>query len=238
MPEKKNHAWSYSSINIFSQCPRRWYGEKIEGFRQETSEQLEFGNKAHKEAELFGKEGKSFSKDFEFMEPFVKPLIDQPGEKHFELRLALTNDLEPCSFFDNENCWWRGICDFVNLIPNEGGGPPKEAVLIDYKTGASSKFADKKQLELLSLGLFNTFPSFQTVKSALLFVMLPKSKSVISGTYNREDMEKYWKPWDKLVSDLQFALVQGQVAFPRKKNALCKSWCPVTTCSYNGNFSE
>ena len=232
MPDKKNHAWSYSSINVFAQCPRRWFGEKIQGFKEEeVSEALIFGIKAHKEAELYGKEGTPFSDEFRFMEKFVKPLIESDGRKEYELRLALTSKLEPCGFFDSD-CWWRGIADFVSLKPEED---PTEAVLVDYKTGKSSQYADIKQLELLSLGLFNTYPSLQVVKGALVFVVLDKD-NVVGSTFKRESMEKYWSYWDKLVADLQFALVQGEVGFPKKKNALCKSFCPVVSCNLNGKF--
>jgi|TARA_R110002020_G_scaffold104177_3_gene243855 hypothetical protein len=230
--DKQNHAWSYSSINVFAQCPRRWLGEKIEGFRQEETEALRFGSEAHTQAEMYGKTGKAFTEEFSFMEPFVKPLVEAPGDKHYEMRLALTSDLEPCDFFADD-CWWRGIADLVNLLPN-ADGDPTEAVLIDYKTGKNTKFADIKQLQLLSLGLFHTFPSLETIKGALLFVMMPKKKSIISGEFHRKDAEEYWEHWDKLVSKLQFALLNG--SFPPKKNALCKSFCPVTTCYHNGKY--
>ena len=73
------------------------------------------------------------------------------------------------------------------------------------------------------------------MKGALIFVVLDKN-NVIGSTFKRESMEKYWAYWDELVVNLKRALVQGEAGFPRKKNALCKSFCPVVSCSFNGKF--
>jgi hypothetical protein len=43
------------------------------------------------------------------------------------------------------------------------------AFVVDYKTGKSSRFADTRQLEILTLALFKHFPKVKRVKAGLLF---------------------------------------------------------------------
>ena len=79
---------------------------------------------------------------YKFIQPYVDSLINTSGNKYYEMKMALTADLEPCDFYDAE-AWWRGIADFI-AVTNQ------KALLVDYKTGKSTRYADTKQLELLS----------------------------------------------------------------------------------------
>ena len=56
--------------------------------------------------------------------------------------MGITRDLRPCGF-GARDVWWRGIVDLA-IIDKERG----KAFVVDYKTGKSSQYADKDQLEL------------------------------------------------------------------------------------------
>jgi hypothetical protein len=136
--------------------------------------------------------------------------------------MGLTENLDPCKFFDKD-VWWRGIADFVAV---DG----ETALLVDYKTGKSAKFADTHQLQLLSLALFAHFKELKRIRSGLLFLV---SKEFVSVTYTRDEIESGWEHWNKDVNRLKIS-IESDVWNP-SENFTCRNWCAVTDCEYNGN---
>jgi len=226
-----NHTWSYSSISTFAQCKKRWMGERLMGFRSPPTPALEFGSAAHRAAEEYGKEGTPFPEEFEFMEAFVEPLRSAPGTKLYEYEMGLTAELDPCEFRGDDKCWWRGIADYLCISEDE-----KTCHLVDYKTG-SKRYSDTKQLNILSLAIFAHFPKVETVNGALIFVKNKPNDALVTEVYQRKDSEKMWEYWDGLIETLQHALITGEPAFTPTKNALCKNYCPVTICKFNGSYT-
>jgi hypothetical protein len=146
-----NYSWSYSSLDLFIQCPHKYYRLKVKkDIKEPTSEHLVYGLDVHKAAEDYIKEGKPIPEKFAFIKPLLDRLNAYEGEKLCEYRMGLTRNLEPCGFFD-KGVWWRGVADLIILNGDS-------AKIVDYKTGKSSKHADTKQLEILSLAVFKHFP--------------------------------------------------------------------------------
>ena len=135
--------------------------------------------------------------------------------------MALTRKLEPCGF-DSPEAWWRGIADL--LIVGEDS-----ARIVDYKTGKSAKYADTKQLELLSLATYKYFPQVKRTMCALLFVV---SKELVSANYTVDNSEKLCARWIPETLLLEKAFEVG-VWNPRP-NFTCRKWCPVKDCLHNG----
>ena len=100
--------------------------------------------------------------------------------------MGLTEDLEPCDFFDRR-VWFRGIADLIIVDILAG-----VAWVIDYKTGRSSKYADKGQLELMALSVFKHYPQVTKVKAGLLFVI---AGSLIKETYEIDSESILWEKW-------------------------------------------
>ena len=103
------------------------------------------------------------------------------GDKICELKMGLTADLEACTFFADD-VWFRGIADLL-IVNNE------TATVVDYKTGKSSKYADKGQLELMALAVFKHFPKVKKVKAGLLFVVC---NDLVKDTYQVENSPALW----------------------------------------------
>ena len=146
------------------------------------------------------------------------------GEKHCELRLGLTKGLEPCEFFAKD-VWWRGIADLIILQGDK-------AYVVDYKTGKSAKYADPKQLELLSLALFKHFPQVKKVKGGLLFVV---ANEFVKADYEQEKEGLYWTRWIEDTNRLEKS-IELDVWNP-KPNFSCSKWCAVKDCVHNGKGS-
>lgn len=215
--------WSYSAINLFKQCPRKYFRLKVlkDIKEDEYVEHLIYGNAVHKAAEEYGRDGTPIPEKYDYIRPYVDTLIESPGEKLYEHKMGLTQDLDACGFMAKE-VWWRGIADFLAING-------KEAVLVDYKTGKSARYADTAQLELLALAIFAHFPDVQIVRAGLLFVV---SKEFIELEILRDSQAKLWKPWLKVTDQLD-ACFENDTWNP-SPNFTCRKFCPVLDCEHNG----
>ena len=214
--------WAYSKLKAFETCPKQFYHMKVaKTYEEPDSEHLRYGNEFHKAAELFVSGKEDLPKAFDFAKPVLVALRDREGEKHCELKLGLDEDLEPCGFFDKQ-VWWRGVVDYLNLRDTS-------AQVVDYKTGKSSKYADKGQLELMSMAVFKHFPQVKKVHCSLLFVV---AEDMVKDTYTIEDEPKLWQNWLARYTKAEKAMKTN--VFNPKPSGLCARHCQVLECAHNG----
>ena len=217
-----SYTWSYSSINLFKQCPKKYHHIKIlKDVIEPRSEALVFGNKVHEAAEFYVKENTPLPKELLYLEGVLSKLKEFKGDRLCDYRMGLTNNLQPCGFFD-KNVWGRGIADLIIL------GDDK-AYLVDYKTGKNSKYADTKQLEILSLAMFKHFPKIKKIKAGLLFII---TKELIKKSFNFDEQDTRWSYWFTNTKDLEKTI--GSNVWNAKPNFTCKRYCAVLSCSHNG----
>ena len=215
-------AWSYSSIKLFDQCPKKYYHLRvIKDVKEPPTDAIMYGKQFHEAAELYIRDGKSIPPQFAFIQPSLDALKAIEGEKHCELEMGLTANLEPCGFKDPD-VWWRGVADLA-IINGE------EARCLDYKTGKSAKYADTDQLELMALAMFKHFPDIKVVRGALFFVV---SKDFIKDSYSSEKQDKMWAKWLAEYNKMKSAY-ENNVWNPRP-SGLCKKHCLVMECPHNG----
>jgi len=214
--------WSYSRIKAFQTCPKQFYHTHIlKEFPYKETEAMRYGTEFHKAAEDYIAKSKPVPDRFGFARPALEALAEMEGEKFPERKLGLTRDLEPCDFFD-KNVWFRGVVD-LTIVSGE------DARIIDYKTGKSARYADRGQLELMTLTIFKHFPQVKTVRAGLLFVI---AKDFIKEKYSIEDEAEMWSKWLAEYGKMEKAAETG-VWNPRP-SGLCKRHCPVTECPHNG----
>jgi hypothetical protein len=217
-----SYTWSYSSLDLFDQCPHKYYRLRVKkDIKEPPSEHLSYGLDVHKAAEEFIRDGVPIPEKYSYLVPALTKLRDYEGEKLCEYRMGLTRKLEPCAFYDKQ-VWWRGIADLIVLQGDS-------AKIVDYKTGKSSKYADTKQLELLSLAVFKHFPQVKRVKGGLLFVV---AGDFIRDEYSADKVNVYWERWLTGTARLEQAF-EVSVWNPRP-NFTCSKWCPVKDCAHNG----
>ena len=95
-----NITWSYSSLSLFQQCPKKYYHLRVvKDVVEPPTEALSYGTKVHEAAENFIKLGTPLPPEYSFMQPSLDSLNKLPGEKLCEYRMGLTRNLEPCDFF-------------------------------------------------------------------------------------------------------------------------------------------
>ena len=217
------YTWSYSSLDLFKQCPQKYYRLRVlKDVKDPPAEHLNYGLAVHKAAEDYIGKGVPIPEKYvAILKTSLDRLNEMKGEKHCELRLGLTQGLEPCGFFDPD-VWWRGVADLI-IINNDS------AYVVDYKTGKSSKYADTKQLELLSLAVFKHFPQVKKIKGGLLFVV---ANDLIKANYEQDKAGVYWTKWLEDTGRLEAAITND--VWNAKPNFTCRQYCPVHDCQHNG----
>ena len=216
--------WSFSKIKAFQQCPKQFYHEKvIKQYPFKMTEAIRYGDQFHKAAEKYIRDGEELPKRFLYAKDSLDALRRKKGDKLCEYRMGLTEDLEPCGFYE-DNVWWRGIADLIILNQDQG-----LAYVVDYKTGKSSRYADKGQLELMAMATFKHFPNVDTVRAGLLFVVC---EDLVRSTYEQYEADTLWDKWMDNFQTMETAY-KVDVWNP-KPSGLCRQWCQVMECPHNG----
>lgn len=220
---KTAHPWSYSRWKSFDTCPHQFHQVKVlELHPQDTeTEAILYGNLFHKAAELYVSGVEELPPQFEYTRKILDKLRNRKGEKLCEQKLALKADLQPCDFFD-EDAWWRGIAD-LTIIDGD------TAYVVDYKTGASARYADKGQLELMALATFANMPGVEKIRAGLLFTV---AIAFVQADYTRADIPKLWQKWLTNYSRMEKAFTTD--VWNMNPSGLCRRHCPVTSCPHNG----
>lgn len=205
----------------FETCPRKFYEEKItKAYPQTGSPATLYGEQFHLAAEMFVKEGAPLPDEFRFALPLLQYLVGKAGDKYPEYEMAVTHDLRPVGFKD-PSAWIRGIADIV-IVSGE------TAYVGDYKTGGD-KYPDKDQLRLMSLMVFAHFPQVMKVKAALFFVL---KNTKVDTVMTRDQCEAGWQDYRERTALMVRAQTTG--VWNPKQNGLCKKYCPVKSCEFNG----
>ena len=218
----KMHPWSFSKIKAFEQCPKQFYHDKVlKEFPFTETDAILYGSAFHKAAEDFVGADIPLPAKFAWASDALLSLKNRKGEKLCEIKLGVTENLEACSFFAKD-VWFRGIADLVIMDGDL-------AWVVDYKTGKSSKYADKGQLELMALGLFAKYPQLKTVRAGLLFVVC---NDLVKDTYEEYNKGKLWEKWVGKFRQMQTAADAD--VWNARPNGLCRHYCPVVECVHNG----
>ena len=215
--------WSFSRLKSFEQCPKQFYHMKIaKDYTEGETEAMRYGTEAHLVAEEFIRDGKPVPVKFAYMKDVLEALNRRRGNKITEIKMGLTQELEPCAF-RSKDVWWRGIAD---LVITDGS----TAWIVDYKTGKSAKYADKGQLELMALATFKFFPDIKSINAALVFT---KAKKFIKHKYTDDMIDSLWDKWLSKFKRMEVAFETD--TWNAHPSGLCKRHCAVLECVYNGS---
>lgn len=222
----KPFTWAYSTANMFKTCPKQYYHLKVLKDYTENFDtpDMTYGKEFHKAAENYIGKDESLPAKFEFARSVLDKIKTMEGAKLCEYRIGLTEKMQPCAFFAKD-VWLRAVIDLAILNG-------KEARVIDYKTGGNTAWADKGQLELMSLVLFKHHPEVNVVKSGLLYVV---ANAFIRETYSVENEAALWAKWLGTVGEIQKA--RRTNVWNPKPSGLCNKHCIVESCIHNGRNS-
>jgi len=216
-------AWSYSALKMYEGCARQYHEIRVmKHYKREDTEQSLYGKDLHAAAEAYVRSDTPFPPQFEFMKALIDALLLKSGRKFPEHEMALTDQLEPCEWAA-EDVWVRGIADLLILDDDES-----TAWVVDYKTG-NDKYADKDQLDLMSLLVFAHYPKIMQVNSALVFVIKDgfiKHKRFVT------EVDTLWWSYRERVAKIDASHANG--IWNPTQSGLCKKYCSVLSCEHNG----
>ncbi len=214
--------WSYSKLKAFDTCHRQYYYERVlYAYPRQETQATKLGTDFHSAAEAYIRDGTPLPLQFAHIERVLAPLRDKPGVKHCEYKMGLTKDLRPCAI-DDADVWFTGIADLI-IVDGD------TASVIDYKTSASSKYADVGQLELMFLAVIRHFPQVTKVRAGLLFVM---ANAFVREVYRTEDAPALWQKWLAKYRQLEMAYLSD--VWNPKPSGLCRKHCRVQECEHMG----
>jgi hypothetical protein len=219
----KAFAWSYSKLKNFETCPKRYYNIDVaKKVREEESDELRYGNMLHKLlADAIS--GKAALPDaHKAMQKWVDVVAGvSSGSANIlvEQQMAITADFAPTEWFSN-TAWYRGIGDVIKIV-----GPV--AAVLDWKTGKILE--DGVQLALMAQCVFAHHPEVQKIRTEFVWL---KHDARTRADFARSDMVSVWAGLMPRVQALERAHKLEE--FPAKPGALCRKWCPVSSCPHHG----
>lgn len=225
----KVHAWSFTALDLYILCPYKYYAERVKKeVKFVETEALKWGNYVHKVMEdyLLGRLEEwpsELPRRWQLMADAVKQMR---GTLYVEHEMPINKDKLPSRWMAPD-VWCRLKQDVVVVSPNG-----TRAVNKDWKTGKYKDHSARKvdQLVLSALVTFVHFPTVESVDTS--YVWLDAGEPATSKTIYREDAEKLWAPYEEKVCQVQESFDKNQ--WPMRENRLCKNWCDVMSCPYNG----
>ena len=210
-------AWTYSHLEAFETCPRKFYHTKVlRDVDEPPSVQAEWGVRVHGAFESWIKDGTPLPDGMKQWEPLANKLARLPGEKHCEVKLALDRNFSPT---DWGNAWTRGVADLLVIHKDK-------ALVADYKTG---KRKPSEQLQLYAAYTFAHYKEIKTVTTAFIWL---KEKKVDKKQITRDEVPIIWQDFLPRVRRLESAFEND--SWPERPSGLCRAWCPVLSCKFNG----
>lgn len=209
-------------LTAFEQCSRKFYHLKVLKDVQESwGPEAGVGIKVHKALEEYAKGTAALGPDFAEYKPIVDKFLLAPGTKHFEYKFGLTQELQPCGFWDKD-VWVRGGLDVAVVQQTT-------AIVADYKHGKRKQ--DLDQLKLFAGAAFKLFPNVDTVKTAYVWL---KEKRIDPTPFVRDEAPGIWQEFAIRVHRLEAAVASGN--YPPNPSGLCKAHCPVgkSRCDHCG----
>lgn len=222
----KKFSWSYSALNDFEGCPRRYAASRFYctvDF-QET-EAIRYGNRVHAAAEHTIKGVPHNDPEaYEPVKPYVERMLATPFIKEAEVEIALRKSnltpggLQPCKWFDKD-AWLRIKIDVV--LTDKA---TKTARLYDFKTGGRIKDNDD-QIRLNFAGLSMVRPYLQNFEGKYIWTKHKEVTGVRPAT--KDTIPDIWAEFLPRVRRMEVAWQHER--FPMRSSGLC-GWCQVLDC--------
>jgi hypothetical protein len=211
---------SHSALELFELCPKKFEGERItKEFPYKDDEKSLWGKEAHRGLEKAILFGQPLAERFSSLQWVLNSFNKVKGVKYAEMRLGVDRNRNSVDFFD-DNVYYRGVGDIVIDCG-------KRLFCGDYKTG--KKKYNNLDLARMAVLLFAKFPDAEEILSAFIWFQTRDTTRVV---YRREEIDAIWEKIIEEATTVEWAIANNR--FPAHDNFLCKKYCPVITCMYNG----
>jgi CRISPR/Cas system-associated exonuclease Cas4 (RecB family) len=212
--------WSYSSWDAYHTCPRRYYELRVaKNFKEPESEHLIWGNIVHKAAEEYLRDGKPLPESTVRFKGQFDKFAALPGDKYVEVGLAVNRRFEPCDFWSSE-AFVRGKGDYLSINGTKGAA-------VDWKTG---KVKPSGQIRLMGFLVMLNHPRVEKLTNIFQWLKFPTTPTI--EVITRDQLPLILEEFKPTLQDMLFS--EKNNVWPEKPSGLCREYCPVKTCKYNG----
>lgn len=214
--------WSYSSLQAYETCPRRYKLTKISKVVKEPmTDATLWGNEVHRALEHAVKGTNALQPRFKAYQPVVDRIRAAKGIVETERNFALTAAFRPTDYWAPD-AWVRGKADVTITRAKTG-------YLFDYKTGKPKE--DQDQLNLFAAVLLAEKPFLERVHTGYIWLGHDK---VDPATMEREAAPIIWRDFSSRVARMAASAERDD--FPPRPSGLCREWCPVgkKNCEFCG----
>ncbi len=224
VPAGFHFTWSYSSINTFSICPRKWWAEKVSRTAVwEENAAASWGTAVHEQLEHRAQDGAPMPSNMSMFQPAldkVRALAAVSMAVHYEHKMGLTRDGAPCDF-DAPEMFGRSIADVFGLLSQN------VAYCADWKTGRY--YGPTLQPVVNARLIFAHFPEVTEVKTSWAYL---KEGVTHREDFKREDIISQFSAVQVVIDQMQTAIEHQN--FPARRNFLCRNYCSDFSCPHNG----
>ena len=220
--KKPTRPWSYSALNAFETCPRRYQLTRVtKEVVEKQHEASIWGNRVHKHLEDYANKKANLPDNLKQYAKYVDKIFTYEGKRVVEQRMAIDNNFKPTKWMA-KNVWCRGIID-IGVVGS------KTAYLLDWKTG--KRKPDSDQLKLFAALAFAHYPYIEKIVCG--FIWLKESK-FDKEIYTKDDIQDIWAEFLPRVDRLEIAFDEDK--WQAKPSGLCRNWCPVGSklCEFCG----
>ncbi len=223
----KTIAWSWTRLDTFEQCPRKFQGSYItKEFPKPDfdAEHFRKGRAIHKVLENYMLNGEAipcpivsgsdtWNIDLRFLHQLLNTM-HEADSKHIEQKVCFDIKLNKVDWY-SKKAWCRVIMDAMVIVGDY-------ALIIDWKSGKVNRYSD--QLKLFAAAAFQMFPEVNRVLTAYVWCEHPNDKPVWAE-YSRDKKDFLWEEFADRAELIQMANESGN--WPAKKNRFC-GWCDAT----------
>jgi RecB family exonuclease len=208
---------SFSAINTFKQCPRKFnHLYVLKDVANEAGQAAIEGTQVHEALEQALKARTPLPEPYAPYQVYVDSILASGGVVEVERGLALNQALEPCDWYD------AALVGKVDVLITKDAN----AQVLDWKTG---KVRDNVlQLTIYSVLVMQHYLNIEVLTAANVYL-----RSGAVGVATRFSREKLGQ--NKATVAGWFHKIDTQMdkgRWPESPSALC-GWCPVTTCKYH-----
>lgn len=219
----KPFAWSFSALDTFESCNKKYYHLKVlkkgdpDFFKDSDSDASIDGKFIHQA--MFERVINKTPLPIQLRqhEAIAGRFANAEGEKHGEMKLALNGAFQPRDFFAKD-VWVRAVVDLLIVRGDT-------AILVDWKTGKKKVRWDQLHLSAAVLSLY--MPEVNHFN--LVFAWL-KDADFSTAVLEKEEMKGVWLNYLPRVNVITDAI--KTTTFPANQTPLC-GWCPVTSCPHH-----
>lgn len=214
-------AWSHSRRNTFCDCPKWLYHTAVakkghpDRVEFEQTQPMLDGNEVDNALTARISKGTALPMKFEPYEGICQAVLDAPGVKLTQVKLALDQAFQPCGYMDWDRAWVRVIYDLAIINGTH-------AFLWDWKNGQIR--VDDSQLKLFSAAGFHQYPEVEVIDTSYVWL---KHGITSDARYHRRELPDLWNALLPDVERMQVAFKNNHWPAEPKNGARTCKWCPI-----------